>query len=122
MTTPTTPDVALPATMIEAAARAWLAFFRDDEQWDELQPWDQDNYLEAARLALTAALSVCEVREQWRAFFTDGATTVWMPSDQFIIWRRWRNSFRDSQSLAGSEWCLSITTPAEPVDTEGAAT
>ena len=82
MTIPTTPDVALPAAMIEAAARAWFAWFQVDQtvnEWDQLPPWDQDIYREAAARGLAAALGVCDVREERRTVTSkdDGATMVY---------------------------------------------
>lgn len=118
MTVSEHPDVVLPAAMIETAARALHEHDRleEDPDFDDLQPWDQDSYRDSAQVVLAAAFGVCEVRPAWGCRFTDDADTLWFPDrstaeGRVAYWLETRLFYR-----------LAITTPPEPVDTEGAAT
>ena len=61
------PD--LPPEMVEAAARATHEHDRmeslGEPDFDGLEEADRDSYRDFVRLILAAALSVCEVREEW---------------------------------------------------------
>lgn len=106
MSTPTTPDVALPAAMVEAAARALYEHDRvpDHEDFDELQDWDQDSYRDAVKAVLTAALGVCKVEERrdYRTFSV-----------------RAEDGFGRARSAPAPFRHLVITTPAEPDPSAG---
>lgn len=103
----------IPHAMVEAAARALHEHDRLDvlsePPWEQLTDDERESYRTVQREALTAALDLCEVREYRRAVVKqdDGSTYTypWAVTDR-----------------QGSQRRLAITTPAEPVDTEGAAT
>lgn len=62
-----TTEPTVPEAMLEAAAKALHGHDRLDGEpdWDELQEWDRQSYKAAVAAVLAAALSVCEVREQY---------------------------------------------------------
>ena len=105
MTTPTTPDVALPEAMVEAAARALAA----------RTPLTLDYCRKILPDALTAALAMCEVHEQWRATDFDG-WSLWLDSREHLT--SWVERFGKKNGFA-CQRRLKITTPAEPDPTVG---
>lgn len=85
----------VPAVMVEAAARKLAMQNRQDfdrpitspregPEADEIADQVRDHYRNAARVLLAAALSACEVREEWRVPLPSATGvprwTAWLPT------------------------------------------
>lgn len=117
MTVSEHPDVVLPAAMVEAAAQVLFVKHCNDDGCDEIQ---MDEARLRAHAGLAAALGVCQVREECRASTDSPASgppysSTWADPPG-PLWARAPGRVVTWQRR------LSIRTPAEPVDTEGAAT
>jgi hypothetical protein len=130
--------------MIEAGARALFNLDRQAgrDWWSGATPAQRGLYEAKFAAALAAALGVCDVREEWGTkiwvdggedeaqddFFAGSCREIAQdrvrlhverraanPPEEQVTARRWHGNARLIRRL-------SITTPAEPVDTEGAQT
>lgn len=110
-----TPDQ-IPAVMVEAAAQAVHEHDRygagwSRADWNGLSEVQRDNYRRAERVALAAALALCQVREEWGRD-THSGERMWLPSVEVGAPPLWMAVYRR----------LVITTPAEQItDTERTA-
>lgn len=106
----------IPGAMVEAAAKALDRFLIYDGSDD--MPCDE----EVATAVLAAALAVCTVDERWRA--QAGAKPGAVAWSAYASDRAEMDEWAQVHAFLGpvtyQRW-LSITTPAEQVDTEEAA-
>lgn len=112
----------IPAAMVEAAARAVHEHGRlefDEPEWEQLTDAARDSYRKAERLALVAALSVCQVRGEQGVRSVREGDVFGQPGAMWSA-RSWLAARSYSQPGAVLIRRLVITTPAQPVtDNEG---
>lgn len=126
------PDLpaALPASIVEAAARAEYAVDAAAEESDDFEPieWDQtlprikDYYRKRAGAALAAALAECEVAEEWAVRVdrphpkrNEKAGDYIRLADEQIA--RYGPRVWDGWVPVSRVHCISAWQPASPVDT-----